>query len=183
MTRAIGVAVALAGMLSAATAAAQVKTLTGETQTVTATVEAIEKTARTVTLKGQDGTYEVLYVPRDIKRFDEIKVGDTLRFQYYETITLRPHAPGTKPIDESTFGRTPNAATDKPGGTAAVQRTITATITAIDMNVPSVTFKGPNNWTYSSRVEDKAALAKVKVGDQFDITWTSALVAGIMDAK
>ena len=56
------------------------------------------------------------------------------------------------------------------------QRTITATITAIDQNVPSITFSGPNNWTYSSRVEDKKALAKVKVGDKVDITWTAAVL-------
>jgi hypothetical protein len=183
MKNAIATGILLAGLLTAGVAGAQVKTLTGEVQTVTATVESIERGSRQVTLKDKDGNYEVLYVPRDVKRFDEIKVGDRLQFNYYETVTLRPHAPGTKPIDESTAGRTPNAATDKPGGTASLQRTITATITAIDMKVPSVTFKGPNNWTYSSRVEDKAALAKVKVGDQFDITWTTALVAGILDAK
>ena len=59
------------------------------------------------------------------------------------------------------------------------QRTITATITAIDQAVPSITFKGPNNWTYTSRVEDKAALAKVKVGDKVDITWTAAMILSL----
>ena len=182
MTKTFGVG-AMALVIATGTLSAQVKTLTGETQTVTATIEAIERQTRQVTLKSEDGTYEVLTAPPTVKRFDELKVGDKLRFQYYESVTLVPHAPGTKPIDSSTGGRTPNAADNRPGGTLAVQRTITATITAIDMNVPSVTFKGPNGWTYSSKVEDKAALAKVKVGDQFDITWTNAMIAGIMDAK
>ena len=35
------------------------------------------------------------------------------------------------------------------------------------------------NWTYSSRVADKAALAKVKVGDRVDITWTEALTVSV----
>jgi hypothetical protein len=30
---------------------------------------------------------------------------------------------------------------------------------------PSVTLTGTRGWNYSSKVEDKAALAKVKVGD------------------
>jgi len=67
----------------------------------------------------------------------------------------------------------------KPGGTAATQRTITATITAIDPSAPSITFKGPNDWTYSSRVQDRDVLKKVKVGDRVDITWTEALLISV----
>ena len=52
------------------------------------------------------------------------------------------------------------------GATAATQRTITATITNIDPKIPSISFSGPNGWKYSSRVEDKEALKKVKVGDR-----------------
>ncbi len=33
-----------------------------------------------------------------------------------------------------------------PGGTKAKQRTITATVTAIDMETPAVTFTGPNGY-------------------------------------
>ena len=68
-------------------------------------------------------------------------------------------------------------------GTAAHQRTITATIAAIDMKVPSITFTGPNNWKYSTKVQDKDALSKVKVGDKVDITWTEAMVLSLEDAK
>ena len=54
--------------------------------------------------------------------------------------------------------------------------TITATITAINPEVPSVTFTGPTGWKYTSKVVDKEALAKVKVGDKFDIVWTEAVL-------
>jgi len=33
-----------------------------------------------------------------------------------------------------------------------------------------------NNWTYSSPVEDRKALERVKVGDKVDIMWTVALL-------
>ena len=62
------------------------------------------------------------------------------------------------------------------------QRTITAKITAIDQAVPSIAFTGPNGWNYSTRVEDKNALAKVKVGDRVDITWTAAAVVSFGEA-
>ena len=46
--------------------------------------------------------------------------------------------------------------------------------------MPSITFKGEKvDWTYSSRVADKAALAKVNVGDRVDITWTEALTLSV----
>jgi hypothetical protein len=67
-----------------------------------------------------------------------------------------------------------------PAGTAATQRTITAAIVATDNKVPSITFKGEKVvWTYSSRVADKAALAKVKGGDRVNITWTKVLTVSV----
>ena len=70
-----------------------------------------------------------------------------------------------------------------PGGTVAKQVTITATITAIDQNVPSITFTGPNGWKYTSRVQDKAALAKVNVGNKVDIIWTEAMLVSVERGK
>jgi hypothetical protein len=47
---------------------------------------------------------------------------------------------------------------------------------AIDRKVPSITFKGEKvSWTYSSRVADGAAPAKVEVGDRVDSTWNGAI--------
>jgi hypothetical protein len=45
--------------------------------------------------------------------------------------------------------------------------------------VPSISFKGSNGWTYSSRVQDTEALAKVKVGDRVDIVWTEAMLVSL----
>jgi hypothetical protein len=152
---------------------AQVKTLTGETSNMTATVEAIDQSRREVTLKKEDGTYHVLKVPADVKRLEELKVGDTVKVRSYENIVLRLKQPGEPDVDTASKSTTP-AAGGQPAGTMAGQRTITATITAIDPSVPSITFSGPNKWSYSSKVQDTAALAKVKVGDRVDITWTDA---------
>ena len=163
-------------------AAAQTKVIPGETETVTATVEAIDTGTRTLTLKLADGTYETLVAPASVERFDAIKVGDTLTARYYDNIVLRVKKPGEKDVNtaEDAFTKTPGAA---PGATAAKQRTITATITAIDMKIPSITFSGPNNWKYSSKVQDINALKQVKVGDKIDITWTEALLVGFTPAK
>ena len=172
-----GVAVVL---FATGIASAQTKVLTGETRTVRYSVEAINTGTREVTVKKADGTYEVLYVPNTVKRFDTLKVGDQISVQHYENIILQMKTPGSKDVDTSAR----NTATPGPqGGTLANQRTITATIAAIDPKVPSVTFTGPGGYKYTTRVEDKAALAKVKVGDKLDITWTEAVIVSIDDVK
>jgi hypothetical protein len=155
---------------------AQSKTLTGETSTITATVEAIDASTRTVTLKGPKGNYVDVVAPDTVTRFNEIKVGDKLTAKYYENVVVRLKHPGEKTVDSDATAVTKGTG-GMPGATAATQRTITATITAIDPAVPSITFSGPNGWSYSSRVEDKKALATVKVGDRVDITWTAAVLA------
>ena len=87
-------------------------------------------------------------------------------------------------VDENSRAVVPaNERTAGTAGTASHQRTITATITAIDPSVPSITFSGPNGWKYSSRVQDTAALAKVKVGDKVDITWTEAMLVSLEPEK
>lgn len=170
-------------MLAASGGGAQNKTITGDVKVVKVTVEAIERASRDVTVKKPDGKYEVLHVPDSVTRFDSLKVGDTVNARYYETIVLHVKAPGEKEADNTLKRAVVPAASDRPAGTASVQQTITATITAIDRDVPSITFTGPHNWTYSSRVEDRAALDRVKVGDKVDITWTAALLVAIEDGK
>ena len=170
---AVVIAVAVLGI--AGVALAQTKTLTGETQTISATVEAINVTTRTLTMKGPKGNYMDIVVPDSVQRFSSIKVGDTLTARYYENLVIRKKQPGEKDVDTAAEGVTPGGAA-KPAGTAAKQRTITATITALDPKVPSITLSGPNNWTYSARIEDKKVLEQVKVGDKVDMTWTEALL-------
>jgi hypothetical protein len=179
MKRIAAVLVATAFLVPAARmATAQTKTITGETKVVTATIEGIEASTRTLTLKQADGTYVTTAVPETMKAFSTLKIGDTITARYYENLVLRVKKPGEKDVDAGSAARTPSSGA-APGGTQAKQRTITATITAIDETIPSITFSGPNGWKYSSRVEDKKALATVKVGDKVDITWTEALLVSL----
>ena len=115
-----------------------------------------------------------------MKRFNELKVGDKVTARYYENIVIRLKAPGEKDVDTGTIGTTRGTG-ERPAATVAGQRTVTATITQLDTKTPSITFTGPNGWSYSSRVEDKAMLSKVKVGDKVDITWTAAALVSIED--
>ena len=171
--------IAVAMLVSAArTAVAQSKTLTSEMRVETGTVESIEASTRSVTLKKPDGTYVTTIAGPDIKRFGELKVGDKVTARFYENVVVRMKRPG-EPESSSVSKATTPSGQAMPGGTKARQVNITATITAIDMQTPSITFTGPNGWKYMSKVQDTEALAKVKVGDKVDITWTEALLVAV----
>jgi len=174
----VGMLAATLVMSAARVGIAQSKTVKAEMRTETATVEAIEAGTRTLTLKKPDGTFVTTIAGPDVQRFSEIKIGDKVTARYYETIVLRMK-PNSEPGEDTTARATTGSGQALPGGTSSKQRTITAVITAIDMSVPSISFKGPNGWAYTSRVQDTEALSKVKVGDRVDIVWTEATLVSI----
>jgi hypothetical protein len=160
-------------------AGAQTTTVAGEMKVVTGTVEKIDFKARTLVVKTATD-YEEIDVPEGVKRFALVKVGDRLTLRYYDNIVLILKKPGDSEVDSQTAAITPGVTGTT--GTTARQRTITATITAIDERAPSVTFTGPNSWTFSSPVKDRDALARVHVGDRVDLTWTSAVLVSLEPA-
>ena len=148
----------------------------GEAVEMTAEIVAIDKDARVVTLEAEDGEIEEIVCGPDVKRFDELKVGDKVTFRYYESIVShirRPGDPALAPSGEPTAVR---GTGPKPSGTFSQQMSATVTITEIDAEVPSVTVKTEDGRTMSFKVEDKKNLDGVKVGDRVDITYTAALM-------
>ncbi len=175
--------VTAAGLVAMAhTAMAQSKTVRSEMRTETGTIEAIEASSRTLTLKKADGTVVTTVAGPDIKRFAELKLGDTVNVRYYENVIVRVKRPGEPDVVSSAKGTTGSEQV-LPGGTRAKQVTVSATITAIDPAAPSITFTGPHGWKYSSKVQDTEALAKVKVGDKVDIVWTEATLVSVERGK
>jgi hypothetical protein len=169
-------------MCIATSAAAQIKTLPGDSLTLTATVDAIEHSSRSLTLRKPDNSITTMKVPKEYVRFDALKVGDKLSATYYDNVVIRVKAPGEPDVNTQGDSLVPTPGL-KPGFTIGSQRVITATITAIDPKIPSISMAGPNNWTYSSRVVDRNALKQVKVGDRLDITWTEAVMLSAVAPK
>jgi len=151
---------------------AQVKELPQQTVTVTGTVETIDKSRRAVNIKTADGKFVAVEVPASAKRFDELKVGDKLKVTYNNNVFVH-----LKPVGEAAVDTASTASNmgkeARPGGAAAMVRTMTATISDIDKSASSMTFVGPNGWKYSRRIVDPKVFDQVKVGDRVDITWST----------
>ncbi len=167
---------------ASAVARAQTKTVASDTITATATITAIDQATRTITIKDEFGISDVVEVPQEVERFSALKVGDKISITYRSSVVVRLRQPGDPTPEVEQAALTPSKG-EKPGLTAAAQQTLTVTVVAIDMNAPSITVKGPNGLTYLRKVQDKEALAKLKVGDTLDITWTDAIAVSVTPGK
>jgi hypothetical protein len=176
-----GTTIAILTISMAGVAAAQTmpKPLT-EKVTVTATIEAIDRANRLVTLKGEKGNVQTLQVGQQMKRFDELKVGDSVRATYMESVAVVVRQPGQP---APTSGSAVTRSTGTPGATAAVQETVTVTVVSVDKAKQAVTVKRKDGSEVSMRVENPKYLEAVKPGDTVDITYTRALLVEVEPAK
>jgi len=145
-----------------------------------ATVTAIDQAQRLVTLKDEKGQEIVVEVSDQVKRLDEVKVGDEVVVSYKEALAWQ-----VKPADQGTPGVstqqavTKAPASERPGATVGHTVTVTTTITAIDLANGTVTLTGPRGNSQTFKARDPANLKKVKVGDLVDITYSEAVAIAV----
>jgi hypothetical protein len=150
---------------------------------VTATVEAIDLANRVVTLKGPKGNVFDLKVGEQAKNLPQVKVGDQVVAQYYESIVVQLAKPGV-PAGTTASQAAGSAKTgEMPGGAVASRVTVTATIMDISPKKTYVTLKGPGGKTMDVKVKDPKNLEGVKAGDQLEITYIEALAIMVEKAK
>ena len=88
-----------------------------QTITSSATITAINKEARTVTLKSEQGDVDTFTVGPEVTRFDQLKVGDTIRATYSEAVVVTLRKPGAAPTAPTAAMTVPASRwrRDKPG--------------------------------------------------------------------
>jgi len=150
---------------------------------MTATVQAIDLNTRIVTLKGPKGEVRDIKVGEEAVNLPQVKVGDLVTVKYYESLAIEVIKPGTVSGagEKSAIVRAKPG--EMPGGMAARQSTVTATVTAIDKKKGTISLKGPEGKTVVAKAEDPKNLDKVKVGDELMITYTEALAISVEKAK
>ena len=145
---------------------------------VTATVAKIDQATRQVTLKTNDGREVTFVADPAVKNLPQVKAGDQVVATYTEALAYEVKKGGSAGLSGTVAG-----GTAKPGATPAAaiaqQVTLTVTIAAIDLKVPSVTFKGPQGNTRTIKVQRPERLQGVSVGDTVELTYTEALAVKI----
>jgi hypothetical protein len=171
--------ITLTGSAVAAEMAAKKPIVVSDKVTAKATVESIDHANRVVTLKGQAGNIVELSVDESVKRFDNLKVGDSVTVQYYESVAYDIKKPGTKVGNDTITTQTGKYTGDKPGGGVTDTTVSTVTIVAIDPSIPAVTFRTSDGAIDSRRVIHTEYLKDIKVGDVVVVTKKKALMISV----
>ena len=130
-----------------------------------ATVQAIDRTNRILTLKSDKSSPMTYYVDESVgDHFDKVKVGDKITVKYYDAVAFELQKPDQAGV----------APGSKPA-TAPVE------VMAIDQDTPSITVKAQDGTVITRRVRNRNNLKDVQVGDSIIITKAEPLVVDISD--
>lgn len=154
--------------------------------TVTASVESIDYTNREMTLKGPLGNKVTFTVDQRVKRFNEVKVGDFVRADYYVSIAAEVRKP--TPEEEKnplvllgTAGKAPPGTSPAAGGLRRFK--VVTTIEGLDRPTKTITVKGPLGNYLTARVRDPERLTQVRIGENIVVTYTEALAISLEPAE
>ena len=150
---------------------------TARLQTVNLTVEALDLTNRVITLRGPQGDTLAMQVDERVKNLPQISVGDGVTVAYYEAWVLDLTRTGEQ--QTSSVMASTAAVGQPPAGFVAQRSTIQATVTAIDAAKPSATFKGPRETVELSMAQEPRVLARLKVGETYNVTYTENLAVAV----
>jgi hypothetical protein len=157
---------------------AQQSTAESKPVTRTATIVAIDKTNRIVTLKGEKEGNITVKAPDQMEGFDSLKVGDQVTATYFEAVVVRVRKPGDPPASpdpQTTVTRKDRTA----GSEVRREQTYTVTIESLDMTGRTVRVKRGQEPAMTLGVRDPKNLQGLKVGDTVDVTFYESLLVKV----
>ena len=149
------------------------------TYELTATVAALDKAARKLTLVDANGIKTTVKVGPHAVNFDQIRVGDRLDITAARELVVSVAGPGESPSDHGAqlVALAPKGA--MPGGLVAETTQVTARVTALDVARHQATLQFEDGTTRTVAVRPDVDLGKRKVGDQVVIRLTEALAISV----
>ena len=147
-----------------------------------ATVEAVDKTARTVRVRREGEAPVTLAVPPEVRNFDQIEVGDRVRANYVDEVAFSVRKPGAPGVTGEANVVQVAPLGEKPGATFIRTRKLTATITALDAERRLITLRGPQGNSRTIHLDPSAELEAVTVGDEVEVRHIEATVLAVEKA-
>ncbi len=149
-----------------------------EELTIKAVIEAVDPEKREVLLRGPEGNLMTVTAGENVKRFNEIEVGDMVTAQFWTYLKAEFREPTEAEKAEplvvlAEWGKAPKG---KPPG-AVVGETIQAVVSIEIINRPDmfVTVRGPRGNYVSIPVEDKDLITQLNVGEVGVLTYSEAV--------
>jgi len=168
---------------SGAVGVAPGKAVAAQTVKATATVEAVDKAARTVTLKMPNGNSRTIVAGEEVKNFDQIKAGDKVNVQYAEALTIELKKDGKAVVGRTeSAGMQTAAKGEKPGAVAMREVVAVADVVNVDAAKKIVSVKNKEGKIIDLNVRDPEQLKLIKKGDQVQATYTEAVAISLEPA-
>jgi hypothetical protein len=145
-----------------------------------ATVAAIDKATRKVTLVDAAGIKTTVKAGPEVVNFDQIRVGDQLKITAAQELVVSVAGEGETPSDGGAqmVAVAPKGA--KPGGMMVGTTQVTAKVTAIDADNHEATLQFEDGTTHTVAVRPDVDLSKRQVGDKVVIRTTEALAIRVV---
>jgi hypothetical protein len=143
------------------------------TAEITATVTAIDKATRTVTLKGPHRSVDVV-AGDEVRNFDQIRDVEALTLELKKT-----KAPLDAKGDVAVARAKPG---ERPAGAVGREVTILADVVGVDQKKSIISLKGPRGNVIDLKVQNQDHFKVVKVGDQVEVVYAEALAMAVMPA-
>ena len=153
---------------------------------VTATVEALDLPNRTVTLRGPAGGVLICRAGEEVKRLNEIRVGDRITAEYIVCLAgeLREATEEEKKSPLLIVDEKGRAGSDSlPAGGVRRMIRVVATLEALDRSTRTVTLKGPRGLEVGIRVQDPSLLERVRLGQTVLVTYMEAVILKVEPRK
>jgi hypothetical protein len=147
------------------------RTTAQEVVAVTARVDRIDRSSRSLTLRTPEGVLHTVYVGPEVKMFDEVKLGDTLKVRIVDSVVVavRPNATPKVVTDTTAEARKENA---DNRGEVQQQLKMIVTIESVDAQKQMVVYKTADNRSVMRAVSDPHLLEGLKRGDLVEVTFT-----------
>jgi hypothetical protein len=149
-----------------------------------ATVDAIDYANRTAVLKDVQGNSHFFKAGPEIRNFPQMKVGDEVICEYYQSVVVLVDKADAQPAAEQgqVVLRAPQGA--KPGVVIADIIDLTATVEKIDYDKRMVTLKGPEGKIINRKVDERVKnFSNIKKGDEVYIRITEAMAIRVETPK
>jgi len=170
---------ALGQVSNTATTSSPGKVGVAQTVAVSATITAIDKATRGITLKGPKGDVVTVTAGPEVKNFEQLKVGDVVNISYLEALALElKKGGGLKVAKTETAGAAGVKPGEQPAGVVGRQVTVVGDVIKLDAATQTITVKGPQR-TVELKARDPEQFKLIAVGDQIQATYTEALAVAV----
>jgi len=155
---------------------------TTQTVKLTTVVDAIDREARTITLKGPEGNTRTIQMMEDSNNIDKIVVGDNVNVEYVQHMSIEVMAnDGMEPGTGTMAAVARNVEGETPAGMVMETTITTATVKEINIEANTFKLKWPGGEIKEYEAQDPENLKKSEVGDLVVVTYTEAIALSLVE--